>query len=85
MQLVHPVLTFGLLVRTRFALTFEAAARAVESDEAGAGAVGFSAEEVVAEIDGLLVATEPSAAPAPTPVTGVAGVLVEAAETLLLL
>jgi hypothetical protein len=63
----------------------EAAARAVESDEAGAEAVGVSAEEAVAEIDGLLVTTEPSVTPAPAPVTGVAGVLVEAAETLLLL
>lgn len=76
-------MTFGLLVRTRFALTLGVAAGAVESDEAVAEAVGASAEEAVAEIDGLLVTTEPSAAP--TPVTGVAGVLVEAAETLLLL
>jgi hypothetical protein len=85
LQLAHPVLTLGLLVRTRFALAGGAADGATRSDEAEA----VEATEVVlvevlaAETDGLLVVAMRSVLPAP--VTGVAGVLVEAGETLLLL
>lgn len=86
MQLVHPVFTFGLLVLTRFALTWEEADVAVEalaSDEVEAeGALVEEAEEAGAdaETDGLLEAARVSAA-----ALGVAGVLVDAGETLLLL
>lgn len=86
MQLVHPVFTFGLLVLTRFALTWEeadVAVGALVSDEVEAeGALVEEAEEAGAdtETDGLLEAARVSGA-----ALGVAGVLVDAGETLLLL
>jgi hypothetical protein len=86
LQLVHPVLTFGLLVLTRFALTWEDAVvtvGALAPDEFEAeGALVEEAEEAgaEAEADGLLEAARVSAA-----ALGVAGVLVDAGETLLLL
>ena len=84
--MVHPVFTFGLLVLTRFALTREeadVAVGALASDEVEAeGALVEKAEEAGAdaETDGLLEAARVSAA-----ALGVAGVLVDAGETLLLL
>lgn len=83
LQLVHPVLTFGLLVRTRFAFVWEdtvEAAGALGSEEVEVE--GALVEEAGTEeaTDGLLEAAIVSAA-----ALGVAGVLVDAGETLLLL
>lgn len=83
LQLVHPVLTFGLLVLTRFALGLEDVVEVADA----VGSVEVEVEGVLAEeartekeIDGLL-----EAAIASVVALGVAGVLVDAGETLLLL
>jgi hypothetical protein len=78
LQLVHPVLTFGLLVLTRFALGLGVTVEVADA----VGSVEFEVEGALAEeeIDGLL-----EAAIASVVALGVAGVLVDAAETLLLL
>lgn len=83
LQLIHPVLTFGLLVLTLFALGLEDAVEVADA----VGSVEFEVEGVLVEearteeeIDGLL-----EVAIASVVALGVAGVLVDAGETLLLL